>query len=144
VALNDLSFCLPIKLLVSLSDLNKSLAGQNILGPRFSPFITLNTYSLLAWIVFAEKNQLIILWGYPCMSFVAFLVYALYSFISSVFNFYQFDLYVSWHIPPCVYPVWGSLHFLDLNECFLSHVREISGYYLFKYFLRPFLSLFSF
>ena len=25
-------------------------------------------------------------------------------------------------------------------ECFLSHVREVFGYYLFKYFLRPFLS----
>ena len=29
-------------------------------------------------------------------------------------------------------------------ECFLSHVRELFSYYLFKYFLRPFLSLFSF
>ena len=43
-----------------------------------------------------------------------------------------------------VYPVWDSLHFLDLGDCLLSHVREFFSYYLFKYFLRSFLSLFSF
>ena len=35
----------------------------------------------------------------------------------------------------------GTLHFLDLGDCLLSHVREYFSYYLFKYFLRPFLSL---
>ena len=61
-----------------------------------------------------------------------------------VFNFCQFDYYVSHRVPPWVYPVWDSLHFLDLSDCFLSHVREVFSYYLFEYFLRPFLSLFSF
>ena len=38
----------------------------------------------------------------------------------------------------------GPLRFLDLGGYFLSHVREIFDYNLFKYFLRSFLSLFSF
>ena len=46
--------------------------------------------------------------------------------------------------PPWVYPVWYSLCFLDLVDYFLSHVREVLSYYLFKYFLRSSLSLFSF
>ena len=37
-----------------------------------------------------------------------------------------------------------SLCFLDLTDSFLSHVREVFSYYFFKYFLRSFLSLFSF
>ena len=45
---------------------------------------------------------------------------------------------------PWVSVVSDSLCFLDLNECFLSHVREVFRYNLFKYSLRPFLSLFSF
>ena len=40
--------------------------------------------------------------------------------------------------------LYGTLHFLDLGKCFLSHIREIFCYFLFKYFLRPLLSLFSF
>ena len=35
----------------------------------------------------------------------------------------------------------GTLHFLDLSKRFLSHVREVFGYNLFKYFLRPSFSL---
>ena len=38
----------------------------------------------------------------------------------------------------------GTLCFLDVGDCFLSHVGEIFTYNLFKYFLGPFLSLFSF
>ena len=37
-----------------------------------------------------------------------------------------------------------TLCFLDLVDYFLSHVREVFSYYVFKYFLRSFLSLFSF
>ena len=43
-----------------------------------------------------------------------------------------------------VYPVWYSLCFLDLIDYFLSHIREVFHYNLFKYFLRPFLFLFFF
>jgi len=34
----------------------------------------------------------------------------------------------------------GTLQFLDFGDCFHSHVREVFSYYLYKYFLRPFLS----
>ena len=49
---------------------------------------------------------------------------------------------MSWHVSPCIYPVWDSLSFLDLTDCFLSHIREVFNYNLFKYFLSPFLFLF--
>ena len=37
---------------------------------------------------------------------------------------------------------WESLCFLDLIDYFLSRVREVFNYNLFKYFLSPFLFLF--
>ena len=42
------------------------------------------------------------------------------------------------------YSAWDSLCFLGLVDYFPSHVQEAFSYYLFKYFLRSFLSLFSF
>ena len=45
-------------------------------------------------------------------------------------------------VSPWVYSVWDSLRFLDLGGYFLSHVREVFDYNLFKYFLWSFLSLF--
>ena len=47
-------------------------------------------------------------------------------------------------VPPWVYLAWDSLCFLDLVNYFLSHVRDVSSYYLFTWFLRSFLQLFSF
>ena len=47
------------------------------------------------------------------------------------------------YVPPWVYPAWDSLWFLDLVDYFLSHVWEFFNSYLFKYFLRSFLSLSS-
>ena len=58
-----------------------------------------------------------------------------------VFNFCQSDYYVSQCVPHWVYPAWDSLCFLDLVDYFFSHVREVFSYYLFKYFLKCFLSL---
>ena len=55
------------------------------------------------------------------MLFVIFPLLRL-SFIS-VFNFYQFDYYMSRCIPPWVCPSWDSLCFLDLVDYFFSHVR---------------------
>ena len=37
----------------------------------------------------------------------------------------------------------GTLCFLELGDCFLSQIREVFSYYVFKYVLSPFLSLFS-
>ena len=51
---------------------------------------------------------------------------------------------MSWCVSPWIYPVWDSLHFLDLIDSFLSHIREVFNYNLFKYFLSPFLFLFFF
>ena len=51
---------------------------------------------------------------------------------------------MSWHVSPWIYPVWDSLCFLDLIDYFLSHVREVLQYNLFKYFLSLFLFLFLF
>ena len=50
VVLNSLSFCLSVKLLISLLNLNEILAGQSNLGCKFFPFITLNIscHSLLS------------------------------------------------------------------------------------------------
>ena len=47
-----------------------------------------------------------------------------------------------WGVLPWVHPVWDSLGFLDLGGYFLPHFREVFYYYLFKYFLMPFLFAF--
>ena len=49
---------------------------------------------------------------------------------------------MSWHVSPWIYPVWDSLCFLDLIDYFVSHIKEVFNYNLFKYFLSPFLFLF--
>ena len=51
---------------------------------------------------------------------------------------------MSWGVSPWVYPVWDSLGFLDLGDCFLPHFREVFSYYLLKYFLMVFLFVFFF
>ena len=43
---------------------------------------------------------------------------------------------------PWVYPVWDLMCFLDLGNCFLSHIMEVFVYNLFKYFFRCFLCVF--
>ena len=43
-----------------------------------------------------------------------------------------------------VYPVWGSLGFLDLGGYFLPHFREVFNYYLLKYLLMAFIFVFFF
>ena len=47
-------------------------------------------------------------------------------------------------VSPWVYPIWGSLSFLDLGDYFLPHFREVFNYYLLKYFLMVFLFVFFF
>ena len=41
-----------------------------------------------------------------------------------------------------IYRVWGSLCFLDLGGCVLSHAREVFSYYVFGYFFSGSFSLF--
>ena len=50
---------------------------------------------------------------------------------------------MSWGVSPWVYPVWGSLGFLDLGGN-LPHFREVFNYYLLMYFLMAFLFVFFF
>ena len=86
------------------------------------------------------KDQLLTLWGFPCILFVVFplllLIFFLYLIIGSLICVFTC---FSW-----IYPMWYSLRFLDLINYFLSHIREVFNYNLFKYFLRPFLFLFFF
>ena len=58
MVLNSLSFCFSVKVLISPSNLNESLAGQSNLDWRFFPFITLSIscHLLLAFRVSAEKS----------------------------------------------------------------------------------------
>jgi len=51
---------------------------------------------------------------------------------------------VSWGVLPWVYPVGDSLGFLDLDDYFLPHFREVFSYYILKYFLMVFLFVFFF
>ena len=84
---------------------------------------------------FLLRNQLNNLWAFPCMLFVAFSIFYLSLF-------YWFDYHVSQHVPLGL--SYLGLCFLDLGDCFLSHVREVFSYCFFNYVLRPFLFLFSF
>ena len=133
MVLNSLSFCLSVKLLISPSYLNEILVGYSNLHCRFFSFITLtmSCHSLLAW-EFLLKDQLLSLWGSPCVLFVAFplllLIFALcvwYSLIQliSVLGCFALD-----------YPIWDSPGVLDLGGYFLPHFREVFNYYLLKFF----------
>ena len=51
---------------------------------------------------------------------------------------------MSWGVLPWVYPVWDYLGFLYLGDYFFPHFREVSNYYLLKYFLMVFLFVFFF
>ena len=68
MVLNSLSFCLSVKLLISLPYLNEILAGYSNLGGRLFSFITLSMscHSLLAE-AFLLKDQLLSLWESPCV-----------------------------------------------------------------------------
>ena len=49
---------------------------------------------------------------------------------------------MSWGVSAWDHPVWDSLGFLDLGSYFLSHFRQVFNYYLLKYFLMSFFSVF--
>ena len=102
--------------------------------------ITLNISLHSLWPAeFLLKDQLLNIWGFPCMLFIAFPLLLLRFF---VFNLCQFYQNVSWHVSLWVYPVWESLPLLDLIDYFLFHVGKIFNYNFFKNFLISFLFLF--
>ena len=81
---------------------------------------------------FLLKNQLIALWELTWMLFVSFSLLLLISLF--IFNCFHFDYSISWYFPFWFIPC-GTLCFLDLGDCFLSQIREVFSYYVFKYVL---------
>ena len=119
----------------------KSLTGN--LDCRFFPFITLNIlcHSLLACKVSAEKYA-VNLRGVPLYVMCHFSLVAFNNFSLSLIFVNLITMCLSVFLLGFILP--GTLHFLDLGGYFLSHVREVFNYSIFKYFLRSFLSPFSF
>ena len=138
MVLNSLSFCLSVKLLISLSYLNEILAGYSNLGCRFFSFITLSLscHSLLLE-EFILKDQLLSLWESPCKLF--------FCFSLAAFNICSLCLIFINLINMCLVcftlglSCLGLLGFLDLGDYFLPHFREVFNDYLLKYFLMVFL-----
>ena len=91
---------------------------------------------------FLLKDHLLSLWGSPCVLFIVYSLFIL-KFALCVSSLSVW-LVCFWGILPWVYPVWDSLGFLDLGDYFLPHFREVLNYYLPKYFLMVFLSVFFF
>ena len=83
VVLNSLNFCLSEKLLISPSVLNEILAGYSNLGCRVFPFSTLNISCHISFwpAEFLLKDQLLSVWGFPCMLLVAFPLLLLIFFL---------------------------------------------------------------
>ena len=139
VKLNSFSCCLSVKLLISPSNLNENLPRYRILGHWFLPFITLNIwcYSLQACRVSAEKSTESLL-GVP--------LYAICYFFLAPSNILSlsliFAILITMYLGMFIFGLilYGALCFLDLDVSFLSQVREIFSYYVFKYVHSPFLS----
>ena len=133
-----LSFCSSVKLLISPSNVNKSLAGCSWLQTFPFRHLNISRHSLLARGVSAEKSADNLM-GIPvcvirCFSPDALIFRLCLPFLCLIT--------LSLHVPTWV-PPWDALHFLNLGNCFPSCVREVFCYSLFKHFLRPFLSLSS-
>ena len=72
-----------------------------------------------------------------CFSLAAFNILFLSLIFVSLITMYLTVFLLGFILP-------GNLSFLDLVDYFLSHISKVFSYYLFIYFLRSFLSLFSF
>ena len=101
----------------------------------------MSCHSLLACRVFAERAA-VNLMGIPlyvicCFSLAAFSIFILYLIFDSLI-----DMCLGVFLLGFI--LYGTLHFLDLIDYFLSRIREVFKYNLFKYFLIPFLFLFFF
>ena len=80
--------------------------------------------------------------GVPLYVICHFSLADLNIFSLSLISFWQLDYCMPQCVPPWIYSTWDFLCFLDLVDYFLSHIKEIFSYYLFKYFLRSYFSLF--
>ena len=112
------------------------------LGCRFFPLITLNIscHSLLDFRICTESSAFNLMW-FPfyvicCFSLAAFNI----SYLCLIFvNLINVCLIV---FPFGFLLLWDSLLFWDLIDYFLTHVRVLSDFNLFKNIFRPFLFLF--
>ena len=89
VLLNSPNFCLSKKLFIFPSILSEILARDSNLGCRFFPFSTLNPSCHSLWPAeFLLKDQLLSVWGFPCMLLVAspllLLIFFLLVFVSLI------------------------------------------------------------
>ena len=121
---NYLSFCLSVKLFIFPSNLKESIFGWKCFSFHHSKYIMPPFW-----------------WKFSCYPYGDSLICYLLFFPSRFQNF-QSLIFISLICVLAVPRV--SLCFLDLSEWFLSHVKEVFSYYLFKYFPWSFLSLFSF
>ena len=75
-------------------------------------------------------------------------LYVIFCFSLAAFNIFSLNLIFVSFINMCLgvfllrFILYGTLCFLNLGGYFLSCVREVFHYNLFRYFLRPFLFLF--
>ena len=124
MVLSSLSFCLSVKLLISPSYLNETLAGYSNLGCRLFSFMTLSmsSNSLPARRVSIESSAVIIM-GIPfcvicCFSIAAFYICFLYLIFFNLINmclevfrlgFILFGtLWVSWTWVIISFPILGK------------------------------------
>ena len=124
MVLNSLNFCLSAKLFISSSILNQNLAGYSNVGCRFFPFSTLNISCHSLWPTeFLLKDQLLSIWGFPYMLYVAspllllifFLcVYSFFSLISMCLGVFLlgFILYRTL----CAPLTWSTISFSMLGK----------------------------
>ena len=102
----------------------------------------MSCHSLLAWRVSIEREA-VILMGIPlcvicCFSLAAFNICSLCLIFVNLMN-------MCLRVFCLGFILFGdSLGFLALGDYFLPHFRDVFNYYLLKYFLMPFLSVFIF
>ena len=95
----------------------------------------MSCHTLLVCRDFAERSA-VNLMGIPlyvicCFSLAAFKIFSLYLIFDSLINMCLGVFLLG-------FTLYGTLHFLDLTDYVLSHIREVFNYNLFKYFLSPF------
>ena len=75
-------------------------------------------------------------------------LYAIYCFSLAALNilslYVVFVILINIDISIFLLNLWDALHFFDLIDFFFPHVREVSDYIVFKYFLGPSFFLFFF
>ena len=141
MVLNSLSFGLSVKLLLSPSSLNEILVGYSNLGCIFFSFITLSMschsilkISYLQISYYPYGNPLCVI---CCFSLAAFNICSLCLIFVNLINMCLMVFHLGFIL------FWDSLGFLELDDYFLPHFREVFNYYL-KYFLMAFLFVFFF